>query len=164
MHLGAFVSASTFRRCVKKRKLILANIEEEPDQTFHAVSELDVGGADDVKAKLDATHKRFSEELIEQVVRRRVTAAGMTDVLKIFTTHYGPYLPPHVQPPTSWYMVQKLGCSVDIPAYVMQDFCPKCDCMFPRHGTDPTCARCKKKHGGIRGSKVRHNGRLYTST
>ena len=145
VHLGAFVSASTFRRCVKKRKLILANIEEEPDQTFHAVSELDVGGADDVKAKLDATHKRFSEELIEQVVRRRVTAAGMTDVLKIFTTHYGPYLPPHVQPPTSWYMVQKLGCSVDIPAYVMQDFCPKCDCMFPRHGTDPTCARCKKK-------------------
>ena len=41
-------------------------------------------------------------------------------------------------------MVQKLGCSVDIPAYVMQDFCPNCDCMFSRHGADPTCARCKK--------------------
>lgn len=144
VHLGKFVSATTFRRCAKKRKQILVDIEEEPDQDFHAVSELDVGGADDVKAKLDATHKRFSEELIEQVVRRRVTAAGMTDVLKVFATHYGPYLPPHVQPPTSWYMVQKLGCSVDIPAYVMQDFCPECDCMFPRHGTDPTCARCKK--------------------
>jgi len=102
VHLGKFVSATTFRRCAKKRKQILVDIEEEPDQDFHAVSELDVGGADDVKAKLDATHKRFSEELIEQVVRRRVTAAGMTDVLKVFATHYGPYLPPHVQPPTSW--------------------------------------------------------------
>ena len=144
VHVGQLVSASTFQRCAKKRKRILADIEEKQDQAFHDVSGLDVGGADDEKAKLDATHKRFSEELIEQVVRRRVTAAGMTDVLKIFATYYGPYLPPHVQPPTSWYMVQKLGCSVDIPAYVMQDFCPNCDCMFPRHGTDPTCARCQK--------------------
>ena len=127
---------------MRKRKNI-ADTEEKQDHASHAVPELDVGGADDEEAKLDATHKRFSEELIEQVVRRRVTAAGMTDVLKIFATYYGPYLPPHVQPPTSWYMVQKLGCSVDIPAYVMQDFCPKCDWMFPRHGTDPKCARCK---------------------
>jgi len=129
---------------MRKRKNI-ADTEEKQDHASHAVPELDVGGADDEEAKLDATHKRFSEELIEQVVRRRVTAAGMTDVLKIFATHYGPYLPPHVQPPTSWYMVQKLGCSVDIPAYLMQDFCPKCDCMFPRHVTDPTCARCNKE-------------------
>lgn len=143
VHLRQWVSDSTFRRCAKRRKQI-ADTEEKQNHAFHAVPELDVGGADDEKAKLDATHKRFSEELIEQVVRRRVTAAGMTDVLKIFATYYGPYLPPHVQPPTSWYMVQKLGCSVDIPAYVMQDFCPNCDCMFPRHGTDPKCARCQK--------------------
>ena len=145
VHSGQFISDSAFRRCSKKRKGI-ADTEEKQDHANHAVPDVDVGGADDdnEKAKLDATHKRFSEELIEQVVRRRVTAAGMTDVLKIFATYYGPYLPPHVQPPTSWYMVQKLGCSVDIPAYVMQDFCPNCDCMFSRHGADPTCARCKK--------------------
>jgi hypothetical protein len=83
---------------------------------------------------------RFSCEMVEQVVRSRVSNQGMNDVLKIFHKYYGHFLPENAMP-TSWYKLRKLASDGNVPKYVMRDLCPKCDWLFT--GVGATCGRCK---------------------
>ena len=85
--------------------------------------------------------RRFSSEMLEQVVRGRVTNVGMNDVLKIFRKHYGGWVPESM--PSSWYKLRKLACDGRVPKYTLRDMCPKCDWLFVGRAQDPICGRCK---------------------
>jgi hypothetical protein len=63
------------------------------------------------------TAYRFSCEMVEQVVRSRVSNQGMNDVLKIFHKYYGHFLPENAMP-TSWYKLRKVASEGNVPKYV----------------------------------------------
>ena len=84
--------------------------------------------------------------MVEQVVRKRVRASGVTDILKLFGRHYGEYLdlPEEVKLPVSWHKLKKLATDGQMPRYTIRDVCPECDWMFPQLPNVQLCQRCKK--------------------
>jgi hypothetical protein len=139
-HRGKAVSRATRYRCNKKRK-------ENPDQPdSESQTEDDSEKESDTEKEEDPglgcpQARSFACQMVEQVVRGRVTQKGVTDILKIFQQHYGRLLPSDIKMPRSWYMVRKLASKGEVQPCDMRDVCPKCDWIFPRT-TDPTCVRC----------------------
>ena len=139
-HNGDMVGQSTYFRCnaTKKRKLVEDCVDSDVDEK---TVEPDVDDHDE-------TAVSFATQLMEQVVRGRITVKGVTDVLKIFKHHYGKFLPQGTRIPSSWYIVRKLGTKGGNPSCDIRDVCPDCDFVFPRSAKlnrDPTCTICGKE-------------------
>ena len=112
------------------------------------------GDVDVARADFE-TGKAFACEVVDQVVRRRMTATGVTDFLKLIQRHYGPHLEDDAPViPTSWYQIKKLATDGHMPKYVMRHLCTQCDWIFPILDQSNLCGQChkhtrweEKKHG-----------------
>ena len=144
-HDGAVVSARTKGRCNKRtaEKAGLKEANASDSEGNEGGSDIDEGGSDIDED--DDNAQKFACQLVEQVVRGRVTVKGVTDILKIFQHHYGTLLPRGIKIPSSWYIVRKLASKGETPPCDLRDVCPACDFLFPRSpNRDPACSRCGK--------------------
>ena len=132
-HRGALIPKSTKRRC----KQPLMEEKEGP-----LMEEKEGPLMEEEEDPLMEAARHFSCEMLDQVVRGRVSSGGINDVLKIIRKHYGRFLPVDALP-TSWYMLRKLALGGYTPKNAMRDLCPDCDWMFPAdQAQDPVCGRC----------------------
>ena len=92
LHKGTTVSVRTFYRCQQRDQT------HEDAQPVEAVDEPVDAPVDEpvdaVDEPVDAffTSVAFAKELVEQVVRKRAKATGITDILKCFKRHYGEFM------------------------------------------------------------------------
>ena len=149
-HGGCFVSAATKLRCNKRTReqACLDQVRDgdgpnsDPEESEEGSE--DAEGDPDIDTD-DANAQSFACQMVEQVVRGRVTVKGVTDILKIFQHHYGALLPRGTRLPSSWYIVRKLASKGESPPCDLRDVCPDCDNLFPPSpNRDPTCSRCGK--------------------
>jgi hypothetical protein len=139
LHKGTTVSVRTFYRCQQRDQT------HEDAQPVEAVDE-PVDAPVDEPVDAFFTSVAFAKELVEQVVRKRAKATGITDILKCFKRHYGEFmdLPEGVVLPVSWHKVRKLATDGTMPLYTIRHLCPECDWMFPLRANIQQCQRCKK--------------------
>jgi hypothetical protein len=128
---------------MKKRKLVEDCVDSD-EKTVQSDDEKTVQSDVDDH---DETAVSFATQLMEQVVRGRITVKGVNDVLKIFNHHYGKFLSLQgTRIPSSWYIVRKLATKGENPNCDIRDVCPDCDFVFPHSANrDPTCTICGKE-------------------
>ena len=144
------VDARTYRRCAAKiasgeLDLYVPSSEdnEESEEPEDNVEDPDV---QDVEEPKEEVHVAFAYEIVEQVVRNRIKASGVTDMLAVFRRRYGKHLPEGMTIPKSWYTVKKLTMDSKTPKHYMRHLCPVCDYMFPTNKDKSRCKRCKVKN------------------
>jgi len=139
-HNGKVISSQTFYNC-KNRKRPRADAAMQAPQV-----QVQAPQAPRPDAKVPSVHFKVAKELMEQVVRRKVTAAGVTDILKIMKHYYGNYMPKEILKrfPSSWYKVKKLASDGTEPTSKIRDVCPTCSWIFPVDTDMIKCVRCRK--------------------
>ena len=143
LHKGRLLKRTTFYAC-RHRRAEARNVQDQqvdgiPDDD----DELDANTSTEMEEAV-----RFAQEVMEQVVRKRVKPAGVTDMLKIFDKYYGRKLSEHCPGlivPRSWHTVKKLASDGKKPKVILRHLCPKCDWLFPLDTTVSLCTRCKEK-------------------
>ena len=116
LHEGKAVPLTTFKRCRRRERAHedQDELEAQPaEAVVEPVDERNREPLDAVDAREQAffTSVAFAKELVEQVVRKRAKATGITDILQCFKRHYGEFmdLPEGVVLPASWHKVRKLA-------------------------------------------------------
>jgi hypothetical protein len=142
-HNGRTVSNQTFYKCRFRKKEALAAVQDvnNPDQPDEVALDQPVNVSEMQEAI------RFAQEVMDQVVRKRVKPAGVTDMLKIFDKYYGKRLNQHCPGlivPRSWHTVKKLASDGKKPKVTLRHLCPKCDWLFPLDTAVSICVRCKE--------------------
>jgi hypothetical protein len=156
-HKGRTIKKNTYQAC-RHRKAEAVQEDNNPDLPDDAALDQPVN----VNEMQEAI--RFAQEVMEQVVRKRVKPAGVTDMLKIFDKYYGKRLNEHCPGlivPRSWHTVKKLASDGKKPKVTLRHLCPKCDWMFPLDTTVSICARCNENS---RWEPNKRYSMLYEST
>ena len=93
LHKGKAVPLPTFNRC--RRREQAHDSEAQPAEAVdEPVDERNREPLDAVDAREQAffTSVAFAKKLVEQVVRKRAKATGITDILQCFKRHYGEFM------------------------------------------------------------------------
>ena len=150
LHKGRLLKRSTYY-CCRHRRAEARNVQDQqvdgiPDQPGSDDDAPDEPEDNTSREMKEAV--RFAQEVMEQVVRKRVKPAGVTDMLKIFDKYYGKRLNEHCPGlivPRSWHTVKKLASDGKKPKVILRHLCPKCDWLFPLDTSVSICTRCKEK-------------------
>jgi hypothetical protein len=133
---------NTVYRCRKRASEKRA--EEAQIQNAAHEEHANDAAASDVEDELQGAVD-FAREVLDQVVRKRIKPAGVTDMLKLFKRYYGKKLPTGLTVPKSWHTVKKLASDGKKPKATMRHLCPNCDKLFPLARTQSVCTRCKEE-------------------
>ena len=162
LHEGKAVPLTTFKRCRRREQAHedQDELEAQPaEAVVEPVDERNREPLDAVDAREQAffTSVAFAKELVEQVVRKRAKATGITDILQCFKRHYGEFmdLPEGVVLPASWHKVRKLATDGKMPLYTIRHLCHECDWMFPVRTFTQVCQRCRKDTRWLPKKKMR---------
>jgi hypothetical protein len=144
-HNGRIVKNYTYYCCRHRKKGDLAAVAVQDGNNLDQPDDVALDQPENVSEMQEAI--RFAQEVMEQVVRKRVKPAGVTDMLKIFDKYYGKRLNEHCPGlivPRSWHTVKKLASDGKKPKVTLRHLCPKCDWLFPLNTTVSICPRCKE--------------------
>jgi hypothetical protein len=139
-HKGRLIRKIAYYGCKHRRAEDRNPIPDQPDDEAPAQPE-------EISNREMEEATRFAQEVMEQVVRKRVKPAGVTDMLKIFDKYYGRKLIEHwpgLIVPRSWHSVKKLASDGKKPKVTLRHLCPKCDWLFPLDKSVSLCIRCKE--------------------
>jgi hypothetical protein len=144
-HKGRTVKKWTYYGCRHRKEEALASAAVQDVNNPDLPDDTALDQPEHVSEMQEAI--RFAQEVMEQVVRKRVKPAGVTDMLKIFDKYYGRKLNEHCPGlivPKSWHTVKKLASDGKKPKVTLRHLCPKCDGLFPLDTTVSICGRCKE--------------------
>ena len=149
VHKGKALRGTSYYKCKTRKKeealqkeqaVIVARLaSEEREAAVPSDDETDPASEENMRLGVE-----FANELLDQVVRKRIKPEGLSDLLKIFQRRYGQHLPEHIKIPRSWHMIKKLASDGTVPVSSLRHLCPECDWIFPLRGNSARCERCRE--------------------